>query len=205
MASLAVGLGSSLIGGIFGRPRSQTNSFNQTQSQTLDPLYNPKGRKVGKVLGRTLIDMIQNPTINQGLRIQNRNQINDVYDQNQNRLDTILAARGFGNGGKANLNTVGLNLQRAQSMGQLESQLYQDALNRQFQAMQLGEGYSRPIGFNTTTQSSGTSTTPGMPFGQALGGALGNIGGDISSYLAMRNLFGSSNPFAGAGATGYRG
>src|SRR5689334_12142886 len=99
-----------------------------------DPLYNPKGAKVGKALGGTLIDMIHNPQINDRLRLQNRGQINDVYNQQGNRLNSTLAARGFGQGGKANLNTVQLENQRARSMGDLESNLYQDALQRQMQA-----------------------------------------------------------------------
>jgi hypothetical protein len=189
MAGPAIGLGSSLIGSIFGRPRSQTQTSQSTSTQTNDPIYGPKGFKLGKILAKALMPMVESPQVDDRLRIGGRNEINDTYDQAQSRLDSILAARGFGTGGKANLNTVGLNVNRAQSMGKLESDLYKDAKDRQMQAMGLAAGVSRPIGFNITTNTQSSGTTPGMPFGQAVGGAIGNAGSDIASYLNLMEMF----------------
>lgn len=188
-AAPAIGIGSSLIGSLFGRPRASTQTGQSTSTQTNDPLYGPKGFKLGKLLANTLMPLIAGPQVDDRLRISGRNEINDTYDQNQSRLDSILSSRGFGTGGKANLNTVGLNVNRAQSMGKLESDLYKDARDRQFQALGLAAGVSRPIGFNTTTNTQSSGTQPGMPFGQALGGAIGNAGSDISSYLQLMNMF----------------
>src|ERR1044072_1201183 len=180
MASLAVGLGSSLLGGILGRPKAQTSTSTSTSTQTNDPIDGPKGRKLAKTASVSLIDMIRNPQINNGLRLQNRGQINDVYNQQQNRLDSILAARGFGNSGKANLNTMQLEQGRAKAMGDLESNLYQDAVSRQMQALGLAQGFSRPVGFNSTTNTESSGTTPGMSMSQALGQGIAGAGGDIS-------------------------
>lgn len=184
MAGAAIGAGTSILGSLLGRPRTSTQK--STSSTTIDPVYGPKGQKLAGVSARTLIDFIKNPRINEGLRIQGREEIGDVYNAQGSRLDSILARRGFGNSGKANLNTVQLEQGRAQALAGHERKLYQDALDRQFQALGLGTAYGRPIGFNTTTE--GTGTTPGMPFGQALGGAIGNAGGDIAAYLQLQDL-----------------
>lgn len=208
MASLATGLISSLVGGIFGRPRSQTQTSQSTSTQTNDPIYGPKGQKLAKVSANTLIDFIRNPNINEGLRVSGRKEINDIYGAQQSRLDSILAGRGFGNSGKANLNTVSLERGRAGAMGDYESKLYQDALDRQFQALGLGTAYGKPIGFNTTTETQSQGTTPGMPMGQAIGGALGNFGNDLSGYMLFNNLLknqrsgssGGGAPFGGYGS-----
>jgi hypothetical protein len=190
MPSLAIGAGTSILGSIFGRPRTQTQTSTSKSTQTNDPIYGPKGFKLSKILNRSLMPLVEAPTVDPRLRTAGRTQINDAYDASSKRLDSILAARGFGSGGKANLNTMQLEGDRAQAMGSLESDLYQSALDRQMQAMGLAAGVSRPIGFNTTTESESSGTTPGMPLGQAIGGAIGNVGGDISSYLQLMKLLG---------------
>lgn len=193
---------SSLIGGIFGRPRASTSTSSSTSTQNNEPIYNPKGFAVGKNLAKTLIPLIQNPTVDPALRTAGRNQINDTYDASSKRLDSILAARGYGTGGKANLNTLQMEGERAKSFGNLESDLYKTAIDRQMQALGLGAGYSRPVGFNTTTTTEGTNTQPGMPIGQAVGGAIGNVGSDLGGYFQLLNLLkkgGSSAPSSSFG------
>jgi hypothetical protein len=201
-APAAIGGVSSLIGSIFGRPRASTSTSQSTSTQTNDPIYGPKGFKLGKMLSKALMPMVQNPTVNPALRTAGRNQINDTYDKQGTRLDSILASRGFGSGGKANLNTLQLEGDRAKSMGSLEGDLYKDAIDRQFQAMGLAAGVSRPIGFNTTTQTNSSGTQPGMPMGQAIGGAVGNIGGDISSYMNLMQMMKKNAATGGGGGGG---
>lgn len=211
MAALAAGPAisgiSSLLGGIFGRPRAQTQTSSSTSSTQNDPLYGPKGFKLGKMLAKALMPLVSAPTVDPALRTAGRNQINDTYDASSKRLSSILAARGFGTGGKANLNTAEMEGDRAKSFGNLESDLYKTAIDRQMQAMGLAAGVSRPIGFNTTTQTESQGTTPGMPFGQALGGAIGNVGSDIGGYMQFMNLLKKNgvagNPSYGGGGSYY--
>ena len=188
MAGPAIGGISSLIGGIFGRPRASTSTSTSKSTQTNDPIYSPKGFKLGKLLANALMPLVGAPTVDPALRTAGRNQINDTYDASSKRLSSILAGRGFSGGGKANSNTAEMEGDRAKSFSGLESDLYKTAIDRQMQAMGLAAGVSRPIGFNTTTETNSSGTQPGMPLGQAVGGAIGNAGSDFGGYLQFLDL-----------------
>src|SRR6266496_52085 len=114
----AIGPAIGLIGSIFGHktsPQSQSSTINQQNV----PYFTPEQQAMNEMLGRVLRKMGKRPQIDPALRIQGRNQINDVYDQVGNRNDAMLVGRGFGESGKHNLNTIGLNLERGKAMGSL--------------------------------------------------------------------------------------
>ncbi len=188
MAGPLIGLGSSILGGILGRPRSQNTKSHSETTTTNTPIYGPKGRKLFRKTGKALLGLIENPTINEGLRLEGRREIGDIFNQQQNRLDSILASRGFGGSGKANLNMLQLERGRADALSQNESKLYQDALDRQMQALGLSTGFSRPIGFDTRSVTDSEGTVPGMGVGQAFGQAIGSAGSDISSWLMLQQI-----------------
>ena len=198
----AIGPAIGLIGSIFGNkksPQSQTSTSNQTTT----PTFTPEQAAMNAMLGRVLRRMAKTPQVDPALRIQGRNQINDVYDQMNNRLDTTMVARGFGESGKHNLNTLGLNLERGKTMGSLESDLYNKAIERQMQALGLATSFGRAQGSTTT----GTSTTTGggNTWGQAIGGAIPGIANDISTSLWLRRMMAqpSGNPYAGSDSSNF--
>jgi hypothetical protein len=153
------------------------------------------------MLGRVLRNLGKKPRVDEQLRIQGRNEINDVYDQMNNRLDTTLVARGFGGSGKHNLNTLGLEVNRGQAMGKLEGDLYRQALDRQMQALGLATSFGRAqgsTGTSTTTGTGGGTSWPGAIMG-GLGDALPGIGNDIATSLWLRKIMGQN----GGGNYGY--
>lgn len=187
------------IGSIFGAkksPQTQTTNSTSTINQSNRPYYSPEQEAMNAMLGRVLRKMGKKPQVDPALRIQGRNQINDVYDQMNNRLDTTMVARGFGESGKHNLNTLGLNLERGKSMGSLESDLYNQAIQRQMQALGLATTFAQPHGSDTTGTQTGTQTTTGggNTWGQAaiggLGASLPGMGDDISTSLWLRKMLG---------------
>jgi len=182
-----------LVGSIFGNKKSpQTQT--QTTNQTTTPTFTPEQQAMNAMLGRVLRRMAKKPQVDPALRIQGRNQINDVYDQMTNRLDTTMVGRGFGESGKHNLNTLGLNLDRGKSMGSLESDLYNKAIERQMQALGLATSFGRSEGSTTTGTS--TSTGGGNTWGQAaiggLGASLPGISEDIGTSLWLRKMLARS-------------
>jgi hypothetical protein len=183
----AIGPAIGLVGSLFGHktsPQSQTSTINQQNV----PWFTPEQQSVNGMLGRVLKRLGKKPQVDERLRIQGRNQINDVFDQQQSAFDSLMAGRGFGDSGKANAGALNLRLNRGQAMGKLESDLYNQAIQRQMQALGLATGFGRAEG--STTTGTTTGTVPGNTWGQAAMGAIPGIANDIGTSIWLRRILG---------------
>jgi hypothetical protein len=185
-AAPAIGLGSSIIGGLLGRKSPQTST--STSSGTSTPVFSGGQAKLQKVLENFLKRGIQEggePT--QSQRNAAGLSVNNNFDALMKRLQANAVARGFGESGKFNADSQGLEVQRANAMQQSEAQLREQALQRQLQLLGLATGPAFAAPGQSYTQTT-TGTQPGQSFGNALGQTIGNAGGDYSSYLLLQQL-----------------
>ncbi len=188
------------IGGIFGgigASRPKTSTSTQKSSSTQEGVLQGKQNKVNKILGQQLIDWLRlGPHVAQGDRDTMRGQINDQADAATNRVSSDLASRGMSNSGVKGRTFKDIQLARTKSMQTGEAGLQSQALQRFMQAMGLGMQYDTPRQFNTTSESSGTSTQPGQNPFSSIGSGLG----DLSSLMFMKNMMGGGGgPFNSAG------
>lgn len=181
-----IGLGSSIVGGLLGRrkPQTQTSTTNSTSM----PVFSGDQLKLQHVLAKFLKKGIKQggePT--QAERNAAGLSVNNNFDALMKRLQSNAISRGFNDSGKLNLDTQGLEIERANAMQQSEAQLREQALQRQLQLLGLATGpaFASP---GQQTNSTTTGTIPGQSFGQALGQTIGNAGSDFSSYLILQNL-----------------
>lgn len=181
-----IGLGSSIIGGLLGRKGPQTTT--STSSGTSTPIFSDGQLGLQKTLERFLRKGIKaggEPT--QAERNAAGLSVNNNFDALFKRLQANAVGRGFNDSGKLNLDTQGLEVQRANAMQQSEAQLREQALQRQLQMLGLATGpaFASP---GQSYSSTSTGTAPGQSFGNALGQTIGNAGGDVSSWLILQQL-----------------
>lgn len=194
-AAPAIGLGSSLIGGLLGRKPSQTST--STSSGTSTPVFSDGQQKLQGVLEKFLRKGIKEggqPT--QADRNAAGLSVNGNFDALMKRLQANAVSRGFNDSGKLNLDTQGLEVQRANAMQQSEAQLRQQAMQRQLALLGLASGpaFAAPgQSYNQTT----TGTQPGQSFGNALGQTIGNAGNDFASWLQLQDLLDKANSGGG--------
>jgi hypothetical protein len=191
MASEAIGLGGSIIGGLLGHrgPQTQTSTTNSTTM----PVFGGNQLKLQKVLQRALRQGINEggePT--QAERNAAGLSVNQNFDALFKRLQAGSIARGFGDSGKFNLDNQGLEVQRANAMQQSEAQLREQARQRQLQLLALAAGpaFAAP---GSHTEGTSTGTYPGQSWGNTIGGVIGSAGGDLSTYLMLQQLLKKAN------------
>ncbi|MGA9769186.1 MAG: hypothetical protein WBV94_09105 [Blastocatellia bacterium] len=203
MASEAIGLGSSLIGGILGRKKAETST--STTNSTSMPVFSGYQNDLQKTLLRFLRKGIKTggePT--QAERNSAGLSVNNNFDALFKRLQAGATARGFGESGKFNLDNQGLEIERAKTMQQSEADLREKALQRQLQMLSLATGpaFASP---GQHTEGTSTGTTPGQSFGQALGQGIAGAGSDYASQLYFDQLMKKYGYGGGGGNYGYPG
>ncbi|HKQ06802.1 MAG TPA: hypothetical protein VJ464_16830 [Blastocatellia bacterium] len=180
-AAPAIGLGSSLIGGLLGRKAPTSTS---TSSGTSTPVFSDGQQSLQNVLEKFLRKGIKQggePT--QAERNTAGLSVNNNFDAMMKRLQANAVARGFNDSGKLNLNTQGLEVQRANAMQQSEAQLQEQARQRQLQLLALAAGPAFAAPGTTYNQTStGTGPTPN------LGQIIGSAGGDLSGFLMLQRM-----------------
>lgn len=194
-----IGLGSSIVSGLFGRKKEQTQT--STQNSTSTPIFSAGQQNLQALLAKFLKKGIKaggQPT--QAERNQSGLDVNRNFDAIFKRLQSNAVSRGFNDSGKLNLDTQGLEVQRANAMQSEEARLREAALQRQLQLFGLGGSFAFASP-GQHTEGTFTGTTPGQGFGQALGQTIGNAGGDFSSWLQLQQLLKRAN----GGGGGYPG
>lgn len=179
------------IGGAFSgkgasRPRTTTQSFNQSSTSTAQ--LDRKQRKVNKNLFRQILDALKlGPNVAQHERNLARGQINATSKAGQDALEANLTARGYGDSGKMAGAFRSNELERARNTQNAEAVLRQQATQRFWQGI-VPAAFQFNTPRTTTTESSGTSTgsQSGVPWQSSVGGGLG----DLASFMFMRNLTG---------------
>lgn len=184
-----IGLAGSIGGSILGRPRSQ----QQSSSSESRPYYTDTQTSLQGPLAKLLRQMLKGKETQLDRRL--KASAGDYVNQNargiQGSLDTLLTRRGFGESGKHNLNTVGLELERGRNLTNAYLGVDQDRANRQLSAIGQAAGIAfNPSGSNTTS----TGTLPGQSIGQSLGPVVTGAGGDLATWLAGRSGYGGGGP-----------
>lgn len=170
--------GVSAIAGLFGKK----------QTAVQQPLYTQDQLETQKRLSDSLRDA--GPADLTPLKTAAASSINRDYDGAQTSLESRLAARGFGNSGKLVTNEKNLQIARAGSLGNLESQfaaLQLDQQNKQ-RDQQQRFAFASP-----GSKSSGTS-------GGGPGGAIGGAAETASLLYALNHFLTGGKAPGGSGS-----
>jgi hypothetical protein len=186
--ALLTGLGT-LLGGLSNtqaaRTGTQSTTYGSTNTGSTRPTYTPGQTGLQGQLNATLTkNLASGPNVTP-YATAGTDAINKTYKGIGDRLMQSLASRGFGNSGAAGTAALQTELGRAGAIGDLQSQLNEQALQQQnttiAQALQAafqnpGSSYSG----GTTGSSYGTSVAPGSV-------AAGSLSGGLTSLLSQLN------------------
>ena len=158
-ALMAITGASSVAGSLLNRPK--------TGSYSNQPQYSPLQSQMQSQAYDTIMDRMKNPANLDPMKTAAIGATNQTYAGLQKRMESSLAARGFGSSGLAPMNTRAIEVSRAGDIGGLESK---------FAAMQLDQenrtmDEAMRFGFASPGQT-GTQTTPGNMAGGAIGSGL---------------------------------
>lgn len=165
-----IGGASSIIGGLFGSKKA-TNTSTSTNTPSLTPNQQAASDMFLEMLRRRMKK--PNKVLNSD-RNAARGQINTTYDNLENSALARLSDRGYGESGKAGQVVGGLEMGRANSFQNAESDLMKQKQEEMMRLMQMAAGFGQPSG--STTTSTGTQTLPGTSIGSTIAGVGGNIG-----------------------------
>ncbi|HEX8186527.1 MAG TPA: hypothetical protein VF747_17300 [Blastocatellia bacterium] len=192
IAGPLIGLGSSIVGGILGKKKTETAT--STSNSTSAPIFSPYQLDLQKTLTRYLRKGIKSggePT--QDEKNQAYTGVNNTFDALLKRLESNAVSRGFGESGKFNLNMQGLEVERAKERQNATADLRSEALKRQLAMLGIASGTAFASPGQTTT-GTGTGTAPGQSTGQAIGGAIAGAGQDFGSWLLLQDLLKKQKP-----------
>lgn len=187
-----IGLAGSIGGALLGRqgPKTSTSTsssrpyFTDTQMGLQGP--------VAKLLKQLMKG--KETRLDRELRTQTGEGINDQYQAQGSRLDSMLTQRGFGESGKHNYNTLGLELSRNKDFAQAMTRLAQDRSARQLTAV----GLAGKLSFDQSgSDMTGTGTLPGQSMGNSLAPVVAGTGQDLATWLYSRqnNGGGQASPW----------
>lgn len=176
-----LGVGSQIAGGLMNRGGQKTSSSSESR-----PYYTDTQLGLQGPLAQLLKKMLKGKEtpLDRRLKAQAGDTVNRNYAQMGNRLDSILTQRGFGESGKHNLNTLGLELERGRTLTDTYTNLDQNRANRQMAALGQAAGIAfNPSGSNTTSQGVGGQQSAAG----AIAPVVANTGGDLAAWLATRS------------------
>lgn len=197
LVPLGIGLGASLLGSLLGKKKPQTTTTTGTSTTT--PSFDPA---VSPLLG---------PLVQAGLsRLRNRGGLPAGYESSgigaiNQTFDTI--GQGLTNKlvGSGQIAAGGNNAAQAVLRGNLEGARGGSIANfltnlpnvaRDFENQDMAQALAiLGLGRGSTTQSTGTSTTPGQSTMEALGAGFGDFG-SILGFLASQGAFNKAKPKA---------
>lgn len=196
----ALTIGLSALGGLFSNrsgttKQSSTSNSTQHQDSTSNPVYDPKSQALRDILINYYLDNLKsNGDFFNGYTQEGLSNINKSADSSQRQMENMLASRGI----QGPMAGAGLTAPLMQRQGQVSNFLNSIPMlqdQRQQGILSSGAQFlsSLPVGQHnvsdgiSTTNSTGSQTTPG----NMLGGLFGNAG------IAAMGLWGnkaSSSP-----------
>lgn len=181
----ALSAGSALASALTNRKRKQKQTSTTTSTPTFDPAVSPLLPELSDFYRKQFL----NPTAAiEPLRVGARQKVNDAFSGSTDSLAQKFLGYGGGKSGKFSRAVRGNEMSRLQTLGGLESDFAQMALQQQ----QLGlSGADRLLQIARGTTQTGESETE-IP-GNMLGGGLGS-GLETATFLyGLNNLMKGGN------------
>lgn len=193
-----IGLGGSLLGGLFGggnkTNQNQTSTQNSTTNASTTPTFDPRfAPLLNMLLGRSQSQLSTGSALPRGFDTNAVESINSAFSGAGSNLQNSLTARGLGSSPVAAPALAGLEQARAAEIGDLGVKLpmlEREAQNQQFAQLMSLIGMGR--GSNTTSNTQGTSTGTGTTQGPNT--AFSDIGGLLGYLYGQGALGGSPKP-----------
>jgi hypothetical protein len=189
----ALGVGS-LIAGALGGKSKTTNT-----TSTSTPTYTAQQTSLQNTLGASIQDKLNNPANLDPLKTNAIEGVNRSYAGLQDRLQSSLAARGFGSSGKVVTGAKNLEIARAGDIGGLESKFAGLQLDQENHMFDLA---SRFAFANPGSTTNGTQTTPGNMLGAGIGSGVESISSLFFLNKLLKGGGGGGGMFGGGGDSG---
>ena len=193
-----MGIGGSILS-LFSKPKpavQTTNSSSNTNS-SMTPTLSPELQAVMSQLLGNQQGIINDPTAGLGaIKTNAQEQINRNYLGAPDRIQTQLSKRGYGSSGKYGGAMYNLEGSRLSSLSGVDSDFAKIGADRQSQSSALiAQILASMRGSDTTSQTTGTQTTTGMPVQQGTLGQIGSTLGNIGQLIGV--LKGGKQPSTG--------
>ncbi len=198
--ALLSGIGA--LAGAFGnraQTQRQESTTTQNQNQTTRPVYDDKAAQIRDFLLQTMMGNVENsPNLGDAYLNNSIRGINSQFGTGINNIRQAMISRGLGRTSAGLAPEMALEGSRMGSIAQAYGQV--PMINYETNRNAIGDlasfFSSLPVAQNTTgtttSNTSGTSTTPS----NMLGGALGN-GAQMAAFLYGQGGFGGKKPSMG--------